>query len=99
MLRMMKVSSISLVDVYRSNYGTIIAFMSIIQAATNDLAQLINNLDLQATPGTLDMTPLRPSPLSTLKRDMSGSQTTSAAASASTSPSGTQSPKNKRLIT
>ena len=37
--------------------------LSILDAATNDLALLINNLDLQATPGTPDMTPLRPSPL------------------------------------
>ncbi|KAF8148662.1 hypothetical protein B0H34DRAFT_802878 [Crassisporium funariophilum] len=40
--------------------------ISILDAATNDLALLINNLDLQATPGTTpntpDMTPLRPSP-------------------------------------
>lgn len=36
--------------------------LSILDAATNDLAQLINNLDLQATPTTPDMTPLRPSP-------------------------------------
>ncbi|KAF5376919.1 hypothetical protein D9615_007315 [Tricholomella constricta] len=36
--------------------------LSILDAATNDLAQLINHLDLEATPGTPDMTPLRPSP-------------------------------------
>ena len=35
----------------------------ILDAATNDLALLINTLDLQATPITPDMTPLRPSPL------------------------------------
>ena len=33
----------------------------ILSAATNDLALLINTLDLQATPSTPDMTPLRPS--------------------------------------
>ncbi|TFK33165.1 hypothetical protein BDQ12DRAFT_448473 [Crucibulum laeve] len=38
--------------------------LSILDAATNDLAQLINILDLEATPATPDMTPLRPSPLS-----------------------------------
>jgi serine/arginine repetitive matrix protein 2 len=37
--------------------------MSILDAATNDLAQLINRLDLEATPGTPDMTPLRGSSL------------------------------------
>jgi len=37
--------------------------LSILDAATNDLALLINTLDLQATPMTPDMTPLRPSPL------------------------------------
>ena len=36
----------------------LVAMMSILDAATNDLAQLINNLDLEATPGTPDMTPL-----------------------------------------
>ncbi|KAF9560634.1 hypothetical protein CPC08DRAFT_466596 [Agrocybe pediades] len=36
--------------------------LSILDAATNDLAQLINVLDLQATPTTPDLTPLRPSP-------------------------------------
>ncbi|GLB36845.1 hypothetical protein LshimejAT787_0311320 [Lyophyllum shimeji] len=35
--------------------------LSILDAATNDLAQLINHLDLEATPATPDMTPLRPS--------------------------------------
>lgn len=36
--------------------------LSILDAATNDLALLINNLDLQATPSTPgDLTPLRPS--------------------------------------
>ncbi|KAF9457373.1 hypothetical protein BDZ94DRAFT_1175700 [Collybia nuda] len=34
--------------------------LSILDAATNDLAQLINHLDLEATPGTPDMTPLKP---------------------------------------
>ncbi|PPQ91217.1 hypothetical protein CVT25_001175 [Psilocybe cyanescens] len=50
--------------------------LSILDAATNDLAMLINNLDLQATPSTPDMTPLRPSasmspsptPVSTLEK-------------------------------
>jgi len=37
--------------------------MSILDAATNDLAQLINRLDLQATPGTPDVSPIRPSVL------------------------------------
>ncbi|KAF8839757.1 hypothetical protein BDN67DRAFT_736710 [Paxillus ammoniavirescens] len=32
--------------------------MSLLDAATNDLAQLINRLDLEATPGTPDMTPM-----------------------------------------
>ena len=40
-----------------------IGVLSILDAATNDLALLINTLDLQATPNTPDMTPLRPSPL------------------------------------
>jgi hypothetical protein len=35
--------------------------MSILDAATNELAQLINHLDLEATPGTPDVSPLRPS--------------------------------------
>ncbi|KAF8060726.1 hypothetical protein FPV67DRAFT_304096 [Lyophyllum atratum] len=35
--------------------------LSILDAATNDLAQLINHLDLEATPGTPDMTPIKPS--------------------------------------
>jgi len=34
--------------------------LSILDAATNDLAQLISHLDLEATPATPDMTPLRP---------------------------------------
>ncbi|KAG5650532.1 hypothetical protein H0H81_011921 [Sphagnurus paluster] len=34
--------------------------LSILDAATNDLAQLINHLDLEATPATPDMTPLKP---------------------------------------
>ncbi|KDR69956.1 hypothetical protein GALMADRAFT_898782 [Galerina marginata CBS 339.88] len=50
--------------------------LSILDAATNDLALLINNLDLQATPSTPDMTPLRlagslspsPTPASTLEK-------------------------------
>jgi hypothetical protein len=33
--------------------------MSILNTMTNDLALLINRLDLQATPGTPDMMPLR----------------------------------------
>ena len=40
-----------------------IGVLSILDAATNDLALLINTLDLQATPNTPDLTPLRPSPL------------------------------------
>ncbi|KAG6896181.1 hypothetical protein C0992_009839 [Termitomyces sp. T32_za158] len=36
--------------------------LSILDAATNDLAQLINHLDLQATPATPDVTSLLPSP-------------------------------------
>ncbi|KAF9219060.1 hypothetical protein BS17DRAFT_439592 [Gyrodon lividus] len=32
--------------------------MSLLDAATNDLAQLINRLDLEATPGSPDMTPM-----------------------------------------
>ncbi|CAA7269077.1 unnamed protein product [Cyclocybe aegerita] len=47
--------------------------LSILDAATNDLALLINNLDLQATPGTPDLMPLRPSPLSTVEKDASDS--------------------------
>ncbi|KAF8959872.1 hypothetical protein BDZ97DRAFT_1666634 [Flammula alnicola] len=42
--------------------------LSILDAATNDLALLINNLDLQATPSTPDLTPFRPSPLSTVEK-------------------------------
>jgi len=99
MLKTMRVSFIdcflSIVCIY--NNVTIIAFTLIIQAATHDLAQLINNLDLQATPGTLDMTPFRPSPLS-IERDTSGSLTTSVAPSALASPSGSPSPRNKRLV-
>ncbi|RDB16264.1 hypothetical protein Hypma_003001 [Hypsizygus marmoreus] len=38
----------------------IIGVLSILDAATNDLAQLINHLDLEATPATPDMTPLKP---------------------------------------
>ncbi|KIJ60131.1 hypothetical protein HYDPIDRAFT_32553 [Hydnomerulius pinastri MD-312] len=41
------------------------AVISLLDAATNDLAQLINRLDLEATPGTPDMTPMsRRSPFS-----------------------------------
>ncbi|KAH7920517.1 hypothetical protein BV22DRAFT_1133018 [Leucogyrophana mollusca] len=40
------------------------AVMSLLDAATNDLAQLINRLDLEATPGTPDMTPVGRSPFS-----------------------------------
>lgn len=32
--------------------------MSLLDAATNDLAQLINRLDLEATPGSVEMTPM-----------------------------------------
>jgi serine/arginine repetitive matrix protein 2 len=32
--------------------------MSLLDAATNDLAQLINRLDLEATPGSVEMTPI-----------------------------------------
>jgi hypothetical protein len=39
-----------------------IGVISILDAETNDLALLINTLDLQATPNTPDVTPLRPSP-------------------------------------
>lgn len=42
--------------VYEDDEGV----LSILDAATNDLAQLINNLDLEATPNTPDLTPLRP---------------------------------------
>ncbi|KAJ3528411.1 hypothetical protein NMY22_g9426 [Coprinellus aureogranulatus] len=35
--------------------------LDILSAATHDLAQLINNLDLEATPATPDLTPLKPS--------------------------------------
>jgi hypothetical protein len=35
--------------------------MSILDAATNDLALLINRLDLEASPGAPDVTPLKPS--------------------------------------
>ncbi|KXN81385.1 hypothetical protein AN958_04774 [Leucoagaricus sp. SymC.cos] len=47
--------------VYENEEGV----LSILDAATNDLAQLINNLDLEATPNTPDLTPLRPAPLPT----------------------------------
>jgi hypothetical protein len=47
---------------------------SILDAATNDLAQLINHLDLEATPGTPDVSPLRPSlQVSTSKKNDPGS--------------------------
>ena len=39
-----------------------IGVLSILDAATNDLALLINTLDLQVTPSTPNITPLRPSP-------------------------------------
>ncbi|KAF9527941.1 hypothetical protein CPB83DRAFT_855475 [Crepidotus variabilis] len=45
--------------------------ISILSAATQDLALLLNTLDLQATPGTPDMTPFKPSPLSTAEKDTS----------------------------
>ncbi|KAF5320363.1 hypothetical protein D9611_011342 [Ephemerocybe angulata] len=48
--------------------------LSILSAATNDLAQLINNLDLEATPATPDVTPLRPS-LSPFSSEPSASST------------------------
>ncbi|KAF8126207.1 hypothetical protein EV363DRAFT_1174692 [Boletus edulis] len=32
--------------------------MSLLDAATNNLAQLINRLDLEATPGSVEMTPI-----------------------------------------
>jgi len=47
----------------RYNNAITIAFMSIIQAAINDLVQSINKLGSQATLGTPDMAPLRLSPL------------------------------------
>ena len=34
------------------------AVLSLLDAATNDLAQLINRLDLEATPGSVEMTPM-----------------------------------------
>jgi serine/arginine repetitive matrix protein 2 len=34
------------------------AVISLLDAATNDLAQLINKLDLEATPGSVEMTPM-----------------------------------------
>lgn len=39
----------------------LLGVLSILDAATNDLALLINTLDLQATPATPDITPLQPS--------------------------------------
>lgn len=41
--------------------------MSVLSAATNNLAQLINYLDLEAPPGTLDCSLVQPSPLSAEK--------------------------------
>ncbi|KAF5312056.1 hypothetical protein D9619_003769 [Psilocybe cf. subviscida] len=50
--------------------------LSILDAATNDLALLINNLDLQATPSTPgDLSPFRPSAPSTVEKDTSGAST------------------------
>lgn len=57
--------------------------LSILDAATNELALLINNLDLEATPCTPDLTPLRPSPGLSEKRD---------------STDYTGSPKRKKLV-
>ena len=64
----------SLFHVY--NNSTTIAFMSFILAATNDLAHLINDPDLQFTLDTADMTRLRPLLPSTIERDASGLLTT-----------------------
>ncbi|KAH7884200.1 hypothetical protein F5I97DRAFT_1671717 [Phlebopus sp. FC_14] len=44
------------------------AVMSLLDAATNDLAQLINRLDLEATPGSPDMTPMSQRSPFTLER-------------------------------
>jgi hypothetical protein len=49
--------------IFCSYISLFIGVLSILDAATNDLALLINTLDLQATPITPDLTPLRPSPL------------------------------------
>ena len=46
-----------------TQFALLLGVLSILDAATNDLALLINTLDLQATPATPDITPLRPSPL------------------------------------
>ena len=48
---------------YGSNPVRLVAFLSLLDAATNDLASLINRLDLEATPGSTTNTPLRLSPL------------------------------------
>ncbi|KAJ8520630.1 hypothetical protein ONZ45_g2582 [Pleurotus djamor] len=56
--------------------------MSILSAATNDLAQLINHLDLEATPNTPDLTPLRPSPSLSLTNTPSQSANSSPSRSA-----------------
>lgn len=45
--------------------------LSILDAATNDLAQLINNLDLEATPTTPDLSPLQPGSPSSVEKDRS----------------------------
>ena len=48
---------------YWSYISLFIGVLSILDAATNDVALLINTLDLQVTPSTPNMTPLRASPL------------------------------------
>ena len=48
---------------YCSYISLFIGVLSILDAATNDLALLINTLDLQVTPSTPNLTPLRASPL------------------------------------
>ncbi|EGO19639.1 hypothetical protein SERLADRAFT_443108 [Serpula lacrymans var. lacrymans S7.9] len=50
-----------------------IGVISILDAATNDLAQLINHLDLEATPATPDRTPFKSSPFSAEKHKNDGS--------------------------
>jgi hypothetical protein len=57
-----KVYSILCYTVFCFYILLIIGVLSILDAATNGLALLINTLDLQATPMTPDMTPLQPSP-------------------------------------
>ena len=47
---------------YCSYISFFIGVLSILDAATNDLALLINTLDLQVTPSIPNITPLRPSP-------------------------------------